>query len=353
MLDCNKINIRKESKGNDVKELQTYLTFRGYYDGKIDGSCGDYTVSAIKKLQKAVGGLVVDGIFGPLTCKVSGINGRDISGTSQTIDLDIWKNMMTRYDNFFKQHGQEPVICYINYTTKYEYITNTKYQDIKKRYDTYIKENGREPKFVYINKTQITQPNTTTNKPSTNTIITYFSSTPHYTSQGCNRLGQCTPYYCGVHSLHQVLRKFGITDYSESTLAAWAGTTTAGTSHGGINTAIKKVNSKKGTNIEIKWLNFSDLGNTTSARFKELGRRINNSNCDCIVHNLYRNRYGHYETIHSINTKTQNVQVLNSLGTRTGSSYKGYIENRSFSTFQSYISYTPGGQPSIGLITKK
>ena len=183
MLDCNKINIRKESKGNDVKELQTYLTFRGYYDGKIDGSCGDYTVSAIKKLQKAVGGLVVDGIFGPLTCKVSGINGRDISGTSQTIDLDIWKNMMTRYD-------------------------------------TYIKENGREPKFVYINKTQITQPNTTTNKPSTNTIITYFSSTPHYTSQGCNRLGQCTPYYCGVHSLHQVLRKFGITDYSESTLAA-------------------------------------------------------------------------------------------------------------------------------------
>ena len=347
-MDCNKVNIKNGSKGEQVKQVQKYLEFLGYYDGRIDGNCGSYTVSAIKSLQKSKG-LKVDGNFGPLTCQSSGINGTDISNTSKTIDKGVWKNIMQRYEDYKKKNGCEPNICYININTRYEYITNTKYKDIKSRYDKYIKDNKSEPNFVYINKTTTT---TNNNNTTTSTNLTYFKSEPHYTGTGCNNMGQCTPYYCGVHALRQVLRKFGITDYTESTLAGWAGTTTAGTSHGGINTALKRVNSKKGTNFSIKWINFSDLGNTTSARFKELGRRINQSNTDCIIHNLYRNKYGHYECIHSINTKTSTVQVLNSLGTRTGNSYLGYIENRGFSTFQSYISNTPGGQASVALITK-
>ena len=69
IFDCNKVNLKKGSKGEEVKTLQTHLHTLGYYNSTIDGSYGDVTVGAVKKLQKAMGGLKQDGWFGPSTCK--------------------------------------------------------------------------------------------------------------------------------------------------------------------------------------------------------------------------------------------------------------------------------------------
>lgn len=69
IFDCNKTNLNKKSKGEDVKTLQTHLHTLGYYNSTIDGEYGDVTVGAVRKLQKQLGGLQQDGWFGPATCK--------------------------------------------------------------------------------------------------------------------------------------------------------------------------------------------------------------------------------------------------------------------------------------------
>ena len=67
-IDCTKINLKKGSKGDTVRELQTILQKKGYYTGKLDGDFGKYTEDAVKKLQKEQGNST-DGVFGPKTCK--------------------------------------------------------------------------------------------------------------------------------------------------------------------------------------------------------------------------------------------------------------------------------------------
>ena len=62
-MDCSKVNIKKGSTGKAVQELQTYLQYLRFYTQEVDGKCGDYTVEAIKKMQKAYD-VKVDGIFG-------------------------------------------------------------------------------------------------------------------------------------------------------------------------------------------------------------------------------------------------------------------------------------------------
>lgn len=58
--------LKKGSRGEAVKKLQTALQEQGYYNGKIDGVYGNGTVKAVKAFQKA-NGLKVDGIAGPQT----------------------------------------------------------------------------------------------------------------------------------------------------------------------------------------------------------------------------------------------------------------------------------------------
>lgn len=75
LLDCNNINLKYGSKGEQVTKLQKNLQTLGYYlkSGnstlKCDGDYGNYTVEAVKQFQKSCGTLLVDGIFGPYTCK--------------------------------------------------------------------------------------------------------------------------------------------------------------------------------------------------------------------------------------------------------------------------------------------
>ena len=82
-LDCKTINLKKGSKGDSVKELQTILKEKGYYTGKIDGDFGSMTETAVKKLQKSQGN-TQDGWFGQKTCSKLNQKTTTISTTTST-----------------------------------------------------------------------------------------------------------------------------------------------------------------------------------------------------------------------------------------------------------------------------
>ena len=224
---------------------------------------------------------------------------------------------------------------------------------------SFYKENNYLPNYCTFNSKDIqyTATTTTNTKKTTTTPISTnkkttkknncsnpYTSSPHPTKTGCNEMGQNTAYFCGVSAIHKTLRKFGITKYSQETLAKWAGTTTKGTDHKGIETCIAKVSKETGVKLSCKWYNFSELG------FEKLAKTICQPNKDAIVHLNYRNKYGHYEVINQINTKNNSTKILNSLGNRCGKCYCGYVENRTFSTEKQYINGI--SQKSILIITK-
>lgn len=58
--------LRKGSKGDAVKELQTLLNAHGFNCGAVDGIFGKNTLAAVREFQKA-NGLALDGVVGPKT----------------------------------------------------------------------------------------------------------------------------------------------------------------------------------------------------------------------------------------------------------------------------------------------
>lgn len=254
-----------------------------------------------------------------------------------------------------------------------EKIYPSDYKDQAKRIAQYIKQNGKCPNYVttvkskkhvrprdfiyafakiivWFNTHNGTLPNyctynsgvfKTTTKKTTPT--TKKSKHGHATKQGCDNMGQNTGYYCGCHSLQEVFRNLTGKVVPQKTIASVAGTTTSGTDHGGLNTAVAWFNKKYGYNLKVEWKNFSDLG------WKGLKKIIDSSNQDCVIHNLYRNQWGHYEVINSISDS--NIKVQNSLGSKcTSSCYCGYVENRAPGTYRSYISGI--SQKSVMIITR-
>jgi len=177
-----------------------------------------------------------------------------------------------------------------------------------------------------------------------------YHSGPHWIGTGCNKMGQCTPYYCAPCSIRQQLAKQGIDNYTQQTIARYAGTTTAGTSHNGIETAIAMIARKEGIKIKVEWKNFSDLGSTITARFRALGEIISKQNKGVILHTLYQNKYGHYETPQEANMNNNTCLILNSLGSRCNRpAYCGHKENRTFA----YLAQNLRGisQKSICILT--
>ena len=164
----------------------------------------------------------------------------------------------------------------------------------------------------------------------------------HATKSGCDNRGQNNGYYCGCHSLQEVFRNLTGIVVPQSTIAEWAGTTTSGTDHDGLNTAVAAFNKKYNKKLRVEWKNLSDLG------WNGIKAIINSNNQDCIIHNLYRNQWGHYEVINKVYKDYCDVQ--NSLGDYCNNGcYCGYVEERTFSTFNSYISGI--SQKSVMVIT--
>ena len=196
----------------------------------------------------------------------------------------------------------------------------------------YYAENSAYPAYAVVKSDSFTKKNT---------LNSYM------TEKGCSGMGQCTGYYCACNSLQQAFYRLTGIKVAESTIAKWAGTTSSGTSHNGINSAVAQFNKKYDKNIKITWKNFSDLGSTESERWKTLQNYINKGAVFC--HLLYRNQYGHYEVPKSVGDS--NLSILNSLGDKCNSpAYCGYIETRSKKTQLSYLNGI--SQKSIAILTK-
>ena len=200
----------------------------------------------------------------------------------------------------------------------------------------YYTEHKQLPNYVDINYKAFYPP---TPKP----VIELHD---YLTDEGCSEMGQCTSYWCGPNSLQQCFYRLTGIHISESTIAEVAGSTTDGTDHEGLNTAVAWFNRKYNKNIKIVWYNFSDLGKNDDERWNKLNEHIKNGAVFC--HLLYRDQWGHYEVPKEVYGST--LDILNSLGDWCGDSgYCGYIENRSKSEQRSYINGI--SQKSIAVLT--
>lgn len=168
----------------------------------------------------------------------------------------------------------------------------------------------------------------------------------HATQSGCDNRGQNNGHFCGPHSLQECIRNLTGEVISQDTLAEWAGTTSDGTDHDGLNTAVIMAGRRLGVNLTVQWHNFSELG------WDGVRNIVNSNNQDCVIHNLYRRDgefgYGHYETVNRIYDDYCDVQ--NSLGDYCDyGCYCGYVEERDLSTFKYYIDGI--SQKSVMVIT--
>lgn len=294
---------------------------------------------------------------------------------NDTINEKVYKKdyliMIKNFVNFCVDHKRVP--AYITTQKSRTKVSFELYLYCLSKIVNYYKENKTLPNYCTFNKLDLQNTKTdtantkkkvsksTSSKTNNNKSTTRFVSEPHYTSHGCNNLGQCTPYYCGPHSIHQAIRKFGITKYDEKQIAAYAGTTTRGSSHDGINTAIAKISKATGIKLTIQWKNFSDMGKTDAERFKNIGKLLSDKNTAIIWHIGYANggesttgkMFGHYEVLNVIDTLTNYVKALNSLGTRKADgSYVGKLQDRKFNVQAYFARKTPGNQAALCIIRK-
>ena len=257
--------------------------------------------------------------------------GNASSPTGDTINENIYKSDYTYIAKstfeWIKKNKQCP-----NYAT-------TKKSKKKLRPRVFIYMMARIIVFYYNNKN--TMPN------YVNANSSYYNNSsggkglkPYLTNHGCSGMGQCTGYYCACNALQQCFYRLTGILVSESAIASAAGTTSSGTGHGGINTAVAWFNKKYGKNVKITWKNFSEVGWSGMQKAIDKGAVFN--------HILYRDTWGHYEVPKQISG--DNVIVLNSLGDSCGSgTYCGYIETRSKSTHRRYINGI--SQKSVAILT--
>lgn len=240
------------------------------------------------------------------------------------------------------------------------------YKDMAERLTKYIEKNKRLPNYVTITDNhkcsiilfmyQLSKIVSAYGKDFPNEILinsddlkkvepkTVFKKHGHATQSGCDNRGQNNSVNCGPHSLQEVIRNLTGKVISQAQLASWAGTTSGGSSHAGLETAIAMAGKTLNVKFSVKWYNFSDLG------WDGINKILKSNNQDCVIHNLYRNLYGHYEVVNSIAGST--IFVQNSLGsTCDRGCYCGYVEDRSASEFRNYI----GGisQKSVMVITRE
>lgn len=149
-FDCSKINLKKGSKGDDVKKLQNILKSKGYYTRQVDGDFGKYTEEAVKKLQKAQGNSE-DGQFGPKTCnKLQGTTDKNTKKKKTNYIITDFKSITTSNDN-------DGLAYEVTLTTPY---TKDKLSHIRKlQKTTFELFRGKEPVYYhegYINDIKIT-----------------------------------------------------------------------------------------------------------------------------------------------------------------------------------------------------
>lgn len=299
---------------------------------------------------------VIHDKFSAGECSLASVIVYNASKYEDTINEEVqvadYKVMIKNFIDFCHKHKRVP--AYITTQKSHTKVSFELYLYCLAKIVNFYKENKTLPNYCTFNKTFLanTKTSTSTSKKSntqstsTSTNTNIYVSSPHPAKPGCGGMGQDTSYFCGVSALQKVLFKFGIKDYSQSTLAKWAGTTKAGTDHNGIRTAVAKVNKLKGTNIKVTEKTFTEAGG-----WKGIAKILANKNQDIIFHNKYRLEYGHYEVMNQLNLTTNYTKVLNSLGKKcTNTCYCGYVEDRSCKTMKQYMDAV--SQKSLIILTK-
>ena len=255
---------------------------------------------------------------------------------SKVVKSDYLK-MIKNFVLYCKANGRVP--AYITIPSSNVKVSFELYYYCISKIVVFLDENKVLPNYCVMNKSVFV-----TDKSNSKSNTDNGCSNKINSKKGCEAMGQNNSYYCGVSALQKCLYKFGI-NVSQKKLASWAGTTTAGTSHNGLRTAIGKVNKEYNVNITVKEYNFSDL------TLKQIRDIICNKNKDIIWHLLYRGKYGHYEKVKSINLKDKSFEVVNSLGNKCDyGCYCGYIEHRSYDLQKKYINGI--SQKSLIVLTK-
>lgn len=210
----------------------------------------------------------------------------------------------------------------------------------------FYQENKYLPNYCLFSKADV-QAEQSNAKPSKNNSSQSIATCTNKVNlkKGCEGMGQDNRYYCGVCALQKVLYKFGINE-TQKQLAKWCGTTTAGTSHQGLRTGIAYVGKKHNVKFSVKEAYFSDY---TLKQIKDI---ICNPKKDIILHSLYRNKYGHYEKIKSVDVNNKMFEIVNSLGDKCSlGCFCGYIEKRTYATQKQYCNGI--SQKSLIIVTKE
>jgi hypothetical protein len=290
---------------------------------------------------------------------------------SWATDIKILKadylDMVSRFNKYCKEHKQAP--AYVIHNPTGSKVGFELFVYCLAKIAAFYKENAYLPNYCIFNSKEFTgnakaviktdksasKSTSSSNKPSV------YISKPHMLT---NNLGQDTSYNCACNMLQQLFYKLtkGKIIISEKTIAAWAGTTSRGTDHQGINTAIQKFAKTYNLNLKTTWKYYSDFGSTTAARMKAIGELLNKPNVAVGWHILYCDsgekttggQYGHYEVIDRINPSTKYVRALNSLGTKkSNGAYTGRLQDRKYEVQEYYARHTPANQRAILIITRK
>lgn len=218
-------------------------------------------------------------------------------------------------------------------------VVDNKDTSLFPKYVTYKNREYSKAEYIYMAKYVInwwkqkpgkapTDIPTKATKKSTSKVLN-----PYMTNTGCSGMGQCSSVNCACNSLQQCFYRLTGIKVPESTIAKWAGTTSAGTSHQGIETAVAMFNKTYKKNVKISWKSFNDLGKNDNERWNKISEFIKKG--ALFFHLLYRKKYGHYEIIYGVG---EVLRILNSLGSSCGNgTYCGYIETRSKAEQRSYI----------------
>ena len=164
-----------------------------------------------------------------------------------------------------------------------------------------------------------------------------FTQSGIKTDKGPGKLGQINGYNCGPHSLMQSIYKINKHSVAESTIATWAGTTSSGTGHDGLYTAINKYNSTyPDKKLTMRWYYYKAVTK------QNIGDWMANPKTAVFFHLYYRNSAGHYELPYKIDLSSSSLTIANSLGDYYNGSnnkdgYYGYFETRTWTNQVSYI----------------
>ena len=254
--------------------------------------------------------------------------------TGDSLNRKIYKSEYVRgakkIVEYVEANGKLPNYLVLGSAKIHEHLYEYMYAKIV----TYLADHNQLPAYEEVKSSALVKP--TPPKP-----VETKRKYGHSQEKGCDDMGQNNGYYCACHSLQEVFRNLTGIVVPQSTIASVCGTTTNGTGHSGMDTCVAWFNRNYGKNLKVSWKHFSDLG---WSGIKEI---VNSNNKDCIIHNLYRNQWGHYEVVNGVSS---NVNVQNSLGsTCSRGCYCGWIEYRSKGEFEDYISGI--SQKSVMVIT--